>query len=127
MVRPHETIDLELAGVTYPFQTPKVAIIISALMELKGKPEVQQEIIMVDAQARYMRQGLGKDGWADVQRRLEDPDDPLDWPDVVKGFQEAQSRSTGRPTTSSGGSTVPSPRATFSGAVPSTEGSTFGS
>ena len=126
MSRPHDSIEIDLAGVTYPFQTPKVAIIISALMELKGQPEVQQEIIMVDAQARFMKQGLGTRGWEDVQRRLDDEDDELDWPHIVEAFKAVQARSGARPTTSSGESMAPSPRVTFSGAEQSTGVSTSG-
>lgn len=121
------TDTLTLAGVTYPFRTPKVAIVLSALMRLKGITDETEKIsIMVTAQAEWVLAGIGQEAWDDVERRMLDPEDPIDWPDIAKAFEEKVSLDAGRPTMSPAESSAPSPATTLSEEKPSRSASMFG-
>lgn len=128
-IRPHEVDEIKLAGKTYPWKTPKIAIIMSAMIRIKGKPQLEQEQIFMEAQAKWVRSGVGADNWALIEARLfDDDDDPLDWPDISELFQEkfAEQKNGGRPTTSSTDSLPESPTTTPSEEKPKQQESIFG-
>lgn|SRR5690625_707990 len=118
---------LTLAGKTYPFKTPKVAIVLSALLRSKGVTDtIERTTILIGAQAEWVRRGIGDEAWADVENRMMNDDDPLDWPDISQAFEERMSADAGRPTMSSPGSSVPSPVTTSPEGKPNQSGSMFG-
>lgn len=130
--RPHEVGEIELGGKTYPFTTPKIGPYLSALIrarQLKGSGEelkIKQGMIIGEAQAKWFSAGLGKEIWKEVQERLEDYDDTLDWEDLPKAFKEKMGDNAGRPTTSSSDSPPPSPTTTPSEEKPKQLESIFG-
>jgi hypothetical protein len=127
--RPHEVGEVTLAGITYPFKTPKIAIVLSAMIRARGKSQFEQEQIVMEAQAKWMRKAVGVENWAKIEARLfDDDDDPLDWPDINDAFQEklAEQKNGGRPTTSSSDSQLPSPTTTPSEEKPKQPESIFG-
>ena len=122
----NETLVLE--GVAYPFRTPKVAIVLSALLRSRGvTDQIERTQILLGAQADWLRSGVGDEAWADIERRLMDEEDTLDWPHISGAFEERMSADAARPTTSSAGSSVPSSATTPSAAEPSRVVSMFGS
>lgn len=127
MVRQHEETTLELAGETYRFTIPKIAPVISAMIRMRDLPPGRAEVEMAYAQAQWVRRGLGEQAWARVNERLEDDNDPLDWPHLSQAFQVATAQSGQRPTMSSPASMQPSQATTFSEGEPRQNGSTYGS
>lgn len=118
---------LTLAGRSYPFKTPKVAIVLSALLRSRGiTDQIERVQILVGAQAEWVKRGIGAEAWADVEARMQDDDDPLDWPDISSAFEERMSADAGRPTTSSAGSSEPLSATTSLEAKPSPPASMFG-
>lgn len=118
-VRPHEIDEIKLGGKTYPFTTPKMGPYLSAILrakQLKGtnreKLIADQGLIIGEAQAKWFEAGLGKQTWKEVQKRLEDYDDVLDWEDLPVVFNEKMGDHAGRPTTSSSDSPQLSPTTT---------------
>lgn len=125
MTQRNETI--VLAGKTYPFKTPKVAIVLSALLRSKSAADdLERSTILVTAQAEWLRSGIGAEAWEDVERRMMDDDDPLDWPDISAAFESAMSSDSARPTTSSPESSATSLPTTQAEAEPSRPASMFG-
>jgi len=125
--RPHEIGEIKIGGQTYSFTTPKAAIVMSALIQMKGKREIEQTQILISAQATWLKKGLGDEGWSEIERRLTDDDDILDWHHLSEAFQEAIAQSSGpRPTTSSNASFPESRPATPSEEKPKQPESIFG-
>lgn len=124
--RPHNDTTIELGGRTYPFRTPKIAPVISALFAMKGQSETEAVQTLAMAQAKWVKSGLGDDQWAAVEARLMDEDDRLDWPDIVDAFNLAVQGDAGRPTSSSSASSVNSQATTQAEAAPKPPASTFG-
>lgn len=125
--RPHEVGEIELGGQTYPFTTPKIGPYLSALIRAKGKKtNIERGMIIGEAQAKWFEAGLGKQVWKEVQERLEDYDDALDWEDLPEVFKAKIGDSAERPTTSSSDSPPPSPTTTPSEEKPKELESIFG-
>lgn len=127
-VRPHEYDEIDLGGKTYPFKTPKVGPYLSALIRAKQTRTsvANQGLIIGEAQAKWFAAGLGKEAWKEVQERLEDYDDVLDWEDLPVAFKEKMGDQAGRPTTSSSDSPQLSPTTTPSEEKPKQPESIFG-
>ena len=118
---------VEIGGETFRFNTPKMALVISGLMRIKQASEdIDKMTLLAEMQGGWVRKGIGKEAWAHLESRLEDDDDPLDWPDIVKAFQDTTSGDAERPTTSSPASSAPSLATTESVEKPSPQGSIFG-
>ena len=125
--RPHEVGEIELGGKTYPFTTPKIGPYLSAMIRAKSVKGVgNQGIIIGEAQAKWFGAGLGKQAWREVQERLEDYDDVLDWEDLPAVFTEKFGDSADRPTTSSSDLPQASPTTTPSEEKPKPPESIFG-
>lgn len=126
MSRARETVTIELAGVEYEFKTPKVAPVLSAIVQMKGKNEIEQMQILFSAQAKWLKSGVGEEVWSQIEDRLVDEDDELDWSDVAQLFQDQMSGSSGRPSTSSSESSASSPKTSYSEDEPKKPESIFG-
>lgn len=131
--RPHEVGEIELGGRTYPFTTPKIGPYLSALIrakQLRGSGEdlkVKQGMIIGEAQAKWFEAGLGKQTWKEIQERLEDYGDVLDWEDLPEVFKKKMGPdSADRPTTSSSDLPPQLPTTTPSEEKPKPEESIFG-
>lgn len=125
--RPHETGTIELGGRIYAWKTPKVAIIMSAMFRAKGLSEEESNQILLEAQAKWIRAGVGKQAWQEIEQRMfEDEDDPMDWPEIIHRFNEKVAEASNRPFTSSSGSPDPLPETSPSVEKPKQPGSIFG-
>lgn len=127
--RPHERGTVDIGGKPYSFRAPKAAILLSALINAKGKSEVETQQIVLGAQARSLHSALGDEGWADILERLSaDPDDDsLDWPDLQEAFEEIMgNKAAARPTMSSVESLPASPTTPASEERPNQQTLTFG-
>lgn len=121
-----QTIQLELAGVLYPFKVPKIARIMQVFASVKDMTPDQQELHVTSAQLDWMKKGFSESAWADIERRFDDDDDDLDFTDLIpNGFNEALRQVSSRPTTSSSASSQPQQRTTPSVVEPSPPASTF--
>lgn len=126
-LRPHEIDEISIGGVTYPFRTPKIAVVLSALIRMKGKREIEQTQILLEAQAKWLKKGIGDEGWAKIEARLQDDDDILDWPDLSNAFQDKVGQVSGpRPITSSSASPMESQTTTPSEVKEKPQESIFG-
>lgn len=125
MTRPHETYTITLGGRDYQFRQPKTAILIAGLMQSKGKSQIEASQIMAEMQLKWLKAGLGKEAWADVEARMFDPDDELDWGDIDEVFK-THTVAKQRPTTSPSDSSDQWPTMTPSEEKPSLPESTFG-
>lgn len=126
--RQHEIGEIELGGKMYPFTTPKIGPYLSALIRAKSVKGIERQgVIIGEAQAKWFGAGLGKQAWREVQERLEDYDDILDWEDLPEVFKSKIGEDSGpRPTTSSSDSPQPSPTTTPSEEKPNPLESIFG-
>jgi len=97
---------------------------IAALMQSKGKNQLESSQIMAEMQLKWIRAGVGKDAWAEIEQRLVDDEDELDWADIDDVFKTKTSQI--RPTTSSSDSSAPSQTTTPSEAAPKPPESIFG-
>lgn len=125
MSKREKTIVL-LGGVNYEFRTPKVAPVLSAIVRMKGKEEIEQMQILFEAQAKWLRSGVGDEAWRQIEQRLADEDDELDWTDISQLFQDQMSADSGRPSTSSSESSASSPKTSSSEDEPKQQESIFG-
>jgi len=110
MPRSTQVDEITLGGRTYSFRKPKSALMIAALMQSKGKNQLESSQIMAEMQLKWIRSGVGKEAWAEIEKRLVDDDDDLDWDDIDEVFKTKTSQL--RPTTSSSDSSAPSPTTT---------------
>lgn len=124
MTRDVQTDEIQLGGRTYTFRKPKTAIMMAALMQSRGKSQLESAQIMAEMQIRWIRAGVGKQAWAEIEQRLMDEDDNLDWADLDEVFKTKTSQL--RPTTSSSDSSAPSQKTTLSEAAPKPPESIFG-
>ena len=124
MSRNVQVDEIQLGGRTYSFRKPKTAIMIAALMQSKGKNQLESSQIMAEMQLKWIRAGVGKDAWAEIEQRLVDDEDELDWADIDDVFKTKTSQI--RPTTSSSDSSAPSQTTTPSEAAPKPPESIFG-
>lgn len=124
MTRPHETYDITLAGRNYQFRQPKTAILIAGLMQSKGKSQLEASQIMAEMQLKWLKAGVGKDAWAEIEARMFDPEDELDWGDIDEVFKTHTTKE--RPTTSPSDSSDRSLTTTPSEEKPKLPESTFG-
>lgn len=124
MTRNVQIDEIELGGRTYSFRKPKTAIMIAALMQSKGKNQLESSQIMAGMQIKWIRAGVGKQAWAEIEQRLMDDDDDLDWADLDDVFKTKTSQI--RPTTSSSDSSAPSQTTTPSEDAPKPSESIFG-
>lgn len=121
-----QTIQLELAGVSYPFRVPKVARIMQTFTSVKDMSPDQQELHVTSAQLEWMKKGFSEAAWEDIERRFDDDDDDLDFTDLIpNGFNDALKQVSARPTTSSSASSQPQQRTTPSVDEPSPPVSMF--
>lgn len=124
MTRNVQTDEIDLGGRTYTFRKPKTAIMMAALMQSKGKNQLESAQIMAGMQLKWIRAGVGKVAWAEIEQRLMDDDDDLDWADLDEVFKTKTSQI--RPTTSSSDSSAPSLTTTPSEGAPKPSESIFG-
>jgi hypothetical protein len=139
--REHEVIeDVSLGATTgMRFVVPKVGLLLSAMI-VEGNADERSSKI-VSSKMRWLRAGFDagtvlaaedasdddpiRDYWTEIIDRLDDPDDPLGLSHLLSLFEALQEAATGRPTTSSGGSS-PTPQTKGSGAKRKTGASTSG-
>jgi len=124
MTRVAEIYDIELAGKTYRFRQPKTAILMAGLMQSKGKSQLEASQIMAEVQLKWLKAGVGKEVWAEIEERMFDPEDELDWADIDEVFKTNITKE--RPTTSPSESSDRSAMTTLSEERPKLPESTFG-
>lgn len=124
MSRNTQVDEIQLGGRTYTFRKPKTAIMMAALMQSKGKSQLESAQIMAGMQLKWIRAGVGKAAWDEIEQRLMDDEDDLDWEDLDEVFKTKTSQI--RPTTSSSDSSAPSQTTTLSADAPKQQESIFG-
>lgn len=124
MARSHETYDIELGGKTYSFRQPKTAVLMAGLLQSKGKSQLEASQIMAEMQLKWLRAGVGPEAWDEIEKRMFDPDDELDWEDIDEAFKTNTTKA--RPTTSPSESSDRSVTTTSSEDAPKLPESTFG-
>lgn len=95
-----KNIKIELVGKNYTIRTPKTAaaLIIARAMSSAGKDP--QKILK--AMEDWLKIVFGTETSKDILKRLEDPEDDLDFQDILETQTKIVSEMTGNPTTSSG-------------------------
>lgn len=106
-----ETFTVDLVGREYLVHTPKAAIAMSlsaAFSETRvdpktSTPEEQAAATraMRDAMLTWVRAAFSKKGAADVEARLDDPEDTLDFDSISRLMEALTEEETGLPPTSS--------------------------
>lgn len=90
----------------YEFYFPKVGALLSkmrrAAVESKNEDEKGEQFF--NLQMAWLERGFGEDTWTDIVDRLEDEEDVLEQAHVNAMFQLLLKAASGRPTTSSNGS-----------------------
>lgn len=101
------TDTLDLVGVEYPFTFQPIGVVLAAHRRAKNLPPAEAEPVLEKAMESWMRGALGPDSWADINRRLDDENDPLHEGHLMKAFKAIMEANANRPFTSSGVASTP--------------------
>lgn len=99
---PREKIKVDLVGVRYDVWPPKTALAIRlAKRALALQGDVEQASELFDVLDTWIDMAFGKPIAKKVRARMEDGEDDLDFPHIMKLMEALIERSTGNPTSSS--------------------------
>lgn len=126
--RDGELEPVNLGDSSYEFAYPKVSPLLNAQQRaLSNASDADKAQIMMGAQEKWMATGFGPAQWAHIQSRLEDDDDPLDFPHMQQLFEALFAKAAqSRPPTWHGDSSRVSPQAFKREAAPKLLDSTSG-
>ena len=89
-------IDVELVGTEYKVRPPKAAVAIFLSQALKDSGDDAEKLI--EGLSKWCRVLFGKETGAEVVKRLKNPADDLDIPDIVELITAVMEESGGNPT-----------------------------
>lgn len=100
-----ETIRLA-GGDEYEFYFPKVGALLSKLRRagVESKNDEEKGERYFELQTSWLERGFGEEVWEEITDRLEDEDDRLEQKHLSEAFRLLLKAASGRPTTSSNGS-----------------------
>lgn len=88
----------------FDFYPPKIGKLMKTFRRIGTSNESESGGLMLQAQWDWLERGFGEEDWEHIEARLDDDDDPLDFPHIQKLFEDLLAVAAGRPTISPGAS-----------------------
>jgi hypothetical protein len=85
----------------YIFEVTGIKPILLARRRTRHMKPIEAAMALEDAQEAWLAKGFGKEDWAEIQARLDDPDDILNDFHLAWLAEQLLGKDSGRPTTSS--------------------------
>lgn len=92
-----DVIDIDLVGKKYKIKKPKTAVSLIAARSM-GKAG-NDAVKIIDATERWLKSVFGVKVTEEIMARLEDPEDDVDFPQIVEMQTKIIEEMTGNPTT----------------------------
>lgn len=92
-----EAIPIKLVGKDYSITTPKSYL--AMMLAIRAKKADEDPEKMMEAVSEWLDGAFGKKVRADIVKRLEDPEDALDFPHITELMRKVIELGTGDPTT----------------------------
>jgi hypothetical protein len=96
---PRKELEIVLVGKAYTIKIPKVAVAMK--LAVRAKTAGDDPTMMMQALDEWVARAFGPDGAKDIQSRLDDDEDDLDFPHMMMLMEKVlEAGSAGNPTTS---------------------------